>query len=94
MGVCARSPCNDRRSSCVFVIVRVFNLSDSVGVIVCNVRCVWLIGLQWFCAWYVPLRRFSSLRERPALLEELGKGVDALFGAEDGGEVDVCARFA
>ena len=34
VGVCARSPCNDRRSSCVFVIIRVVNLADFVGVVV------------------------------------------------------------
>ena len=34
VGVCVRSPCNNRRSSCVLVLVRVFDLADFVGVVV------------------------------------------------------------
>ena len=94
VGVCARSPCNNRRSSRVFVLVRVFDLADFVGVIIFVVWCVWLVSLRRLYAWRVSLRRFSSLRERAALLEELGKGADALLGAEDGGEVDVYAHVA
>ena len=93
MGVCARSPCNDRRSSCVLVVVRLFNLADFVGVVVFIILSIWLVSLQRLCAWCVSLRRLSSLRECAALLEEFGEGVDALVGAKDGGEVDVFARF-
>ena len=88
---CARSPCSDRRSSCVF-IVRVVDLANCIEVIIFVVRCVWLVSLRRLCAWCVSLWRFSSLCECAALLQELGECVDALFGAKDGGEVDVLAR--